>query len=233
MIFIYNYYYNFDIIIFAVTLVITLGAQAYISAKYASTRRIKTSKGLTGREVARKILDANGLDNVRINEVSGELTDHYDSRNKTVNLSSDIYNGTSVASASVASHECGHAIQDKDGYLFLRIRSSIVPLVNFSSHAGYIAILLGLIFSWMDLLFIGIIFEAVILLFQLITLPVEFNASHRALVQLERLNLVTDREHSKARGMLIAAALTYVASVATAILEILRLLLIFSSRDDR
>lgn len=226
-------YYDYDIIIFIITLIITLGAQAYISLKYSSTRKIKATTGLSGRDVARKILDANGLENVRIAEVSGELTDHYDPRNKTVNLSSDIYNGTSVASYSVASHECGHAIQDKDGYLFLRIRSSIVPLVNFSSRAGYFAILFGLIFSWMDLLFIGIIFEAVILLFQLITLPVEFNASHRALGELEKLNLVTEPEHSKARGMLIAAALTYVASVATAILEILRLLLIFSSRDDR
>lgn len=216
-----------------VTLLITLGAQAYISLKYSSTRKIRATSGLSGRDVARKILDANGLENVRIAEVTGELTDHYDPRNKTVNLSSNIYNGTSVASYSVASHECGHAIQDKDGYLFLKIRSSIVPLVNFSSRAGYFAILFGLIFSWMDLLFIGIIFEAVILLFQIITLPVEFNASHRALGELEKLNLVTESEHSKARGMLIAAALTYVASVATAILEILRLLLIFSLRDDR
>lgn len=226
-------YYDYNIIIFIVTLLITLGAQAYISLKYSSTRKIRATSGLSGRDVARKILDANGLENVRIAEVTGELTDHYDPRNKTVNLSSNIYNGTSVASYSVASHECGHAIQDKDGYLFLKIRSSIVPLVNFSSRAGYFAILFGLIFSWMDLLFIGIIFEAVILLFQIITLPVEFNASHRALGELEKLNLVTESEHSKARGMLIAAALTYVASVATAILEILRLLLIFSLRDDR
>lgn len=226
-------YYDYNIIIFIVTLLITLGAQAYISLKYSSTRKIRATSGLSGRDVARKILDANGLENVRIAEVTGELTDHYDPRNKTVNLSSNIYNGTSVASYSVASHECGHAIQDKDGYLFLKIRSSIVPLVNFSSRAGYFAILFGLIFSWMDLLLIGIIFEAVILLFQIITLPVEFNASHRALGELEKLNLVTESEHSKARGMLIAAALTYVASVATAILEILRLLLIFLSRDDR
>ena len=193
-------YYDYNIIIFIVTLLITLGAQAYISLKYSSTRKIRATSGLSGRDVARKILDANGLENVRIAEVTGELTDHYDPRNKTVNLSSNIYNGTSVASYSVASHECGHAIQDKDGYLFLKIRSSIVPLVNFSSRAG---------------------------------LPVEFNASHRALGELEKLNLVTESEHSKAKGMLIAAALTYVASVATAILEILRLLLIFSSRDDR
>ena len=214
-------------------LIITNIAQASISLDYGKYKQVLSSSHKTGRDVARSILDKHGLRNIDVVEVSGNLTDHYDPRNKTVNLSSNIYNGTSVASYSVASHECGHAIQDKDGYLFLKIRSSIVPLVNFSSRAGYFAILFGLIFSWMDLLLIGIIFEAVILLFQIITLPVEFNASHRALGELEKLNLVTESEHSKARGMLIAAALTYVASVATAILEILRLLLIFSSRDDR
>ena len=226
------YYYGFDLI-FILTLIITLGAQAFISAKYASTRRIRTKKGMTGASVARKILDSNGLSNITVREVSGELSDHYDPRSKTVNLSSDIYNGSSIASASVASHECGHAIQDKEGYLFLRIRSSIVPLVNFSSYAGYFAILIGLIFSLMDLVFIGIIFEVVILAFQIITLPVEFNASHRALVQLKQLDIVDSSEHSKCRGMLIAAALTYVASVATTILQILRYVLMFRRDDDR
>lgn len=226
------YYYGFDLI-FILTLIITLGAQAFISGKYASTRRIRTKKGMTGASVARKILDSNGLSNVTVREVSGELSDHYDPRSKTVNLSSDIYNGSSIASASVASHECGHAIQDKEGYLFLRIRSSIVPLVNFSSYAGYFAILIGLIFSLMDLVFIGIIFEVVILAFQVITLPVEFNASHRALVQLKQLDIVDSSEYSKCRGMLIAAALTYVASVATTILQILRYVLMFRHDDDR
>lgn len=226
------YYYGFDLI-FILTLIITLGAQAFISGKYASTRRIRTKKGMTGASVARKILDSNGLSNVTVREVSGELSDHYDPRSKTVNLSSDIYNGSSIASASVASHECGHAIQDKEGYLFLKIRSSIVPLVNFSSYAGYFAILIGLIFSLMDLVFIGIIFEVVILAFQVITLPVEFNASHRALVQLKQLDIVDSSEYSKCRGMLIAAALTYVASVATTILQILRYVLMFRHDDDR
>ena len=226
------YYYGFDLI-FISTLIITLGAQAFISGKYASTRRIRTNKGMTGASIARKILDSNGLSNVTVREVSGELSDHYDPRSKTINLSSDIYNGSSIASASVASHECGHAIQDKEGYLFLKIRSSIVPLVNFSSYAGYLAILIGLIFTLMDLLFIGIVFEVVILAFQIITLPVEFNASHRALVQLKQLDIVDSSEHSKCRGMLIAAALTYVASVATTILQILRYVLMFRRDDDR
>jgi len=205
----------------------------YINRKYASTRKIKTKKGMTGYEVARKILDENGLKNVKINEVSGELSDHYDPRSKEVNLSRDIYNSKTVASASVAAHECGHAIQDKNGYIFLRIRSSIVPLVNFSSYAGYFAILFGFIFSLMDLVAIGIVFEAIILGFQLITLPVEFNASHRALNQLKELDIVDKKEHSKCRGMLVAAALTYVASAASALLQLLRLVLMFRNSDDR
>ena len=225
------YYYGFDLI-FILTLIITLGAQAFISGKYASTRRIRTKKGMTGASVARKILDSNGLSNVTVREVSGELSDHYDPRSKTVNLSSDIYNGSSIASASVASHECGHAIQDKEGYLFLRIRSSIVPLVNFSSYAGYFAILIGLIFSLMDLVFIGIIFEVVILAFQIITLPVEFNASHRALIQIENLGIVSRDERRESKRVLDAAALTYVAAAATALLQLLRLITIANQRDD-
>ena len=200
---------------------------------YRKYESIKTDQGLTGMEVANKILKEYDLDNIDVVEISGELTDNYNNSRKRVSLSSNIYGGKTIASAAVAAHECGHAIQDKEGYLFLKIRSSIVPLVNFSSYAGYFAILIGLIFSLMDLVFIGIIFEVVILAFQVITLPVEFNASHRALVQLKQLDIVDSSEHSKCRGMLIAAALTYVASVATTILQILRYVLMFRHDDDR
>ena len=222
-------YYLLTILAF----IITITAQIFVNGSYSKTRKIKNKHNLTGEQVARTILDKNGLQNVQIEEVGTTLGDHYDPRSKTVRLSSDIYHNTSIASASVAAHECGHAIQDKEGYLFLKIRSSIVPLVNFSSYAGYFAILIGLIFSLMDLVFIGIIFEVVILAFQIITLPVEFNASHRALVQLKQLDIVDSSEHSKCRGMLIAAALTYVASVATTILQILRYVLMFRRDDDR
>ena len=181
--------------------------------------------------LAKKILKENGLKEVKVEEIKGTLTDHYDPRTKTVRLSNDIYNGTSLASISVASHECGHAIQDKNGYLFLRIRRSLVPIVNIASYAGYIAIAGGALLGLLNLIWLGIIFEVVILTFQLITLPVEFNASSRALKQIKELKIVDDREHTSCRQMLTAAALTYVASAAAALLEVVRLLLMFRRRN--
>lgn len=221
-------YYLLTILAF----IITITAQIFVNGSYSKTRKIKNKHNLTGEQVARTILDKNGLQNVQIEEVGTTLGDHYDPRSKTVRLSSDIYHNTSIASASVAAHECGHAIQDKDDYTFLRIRHALIPVVNFSSYAGYIAIVIGCIFSSINLIWVGILMEIVILLFQLITLPVEFNASSRALKQLEELNLLEKSEIKYSRKMLKAAAMTYVASVAAAVLEILRLLLIFGRRDD-
>lgn len=220
-----------DMIILLITLIITLGAQGYINSSYNRTKKIMDSKGLSGKAVARKILDSNGLKHVKVVETEGVLSDHYDPKNKVVRLSTDIYNNTSLASISVASHECGHAIQDKDNYFFLRLRSSIVPLVNIASTLGYVAIMIGLFMGALGFLKIGIIMECVILLFQLITLPVEFNASSRALKQIIDLGMVNSDEHRNCRKMLTAAALTYVASVATAVLQILRLVLIARGRD--
>lgn len=217
-------------IILLITLAITLGSQNYIQATYRKTREILSEKGLTGAAVARRILDENGLKNVRVEEVNGTLTDHYDPKNKKVCLSTDIYNNTSLASAAVASHECGHAMQDKEGYSFLRIRNSIVPVVNIASRAGYIIIMISFMLSLVKLLWVGIIMELVILVFQLITLPVEFNASNRALRQIKELKIVQDKEHAYCKKMLTAAALTYVASVATAILEVFRLVLMANRR---
>ncbi len=213
-------------IILILTLAITLGSQNYIHSTYRKTREILSEKGLSGREVARKILDDNGLKSVKVEEVSGTLSDHYDPKNKVVRLSTDIYQNSSLASVAVASHECGHALQDKEGYSFLRIRNSIVPIVNIASRAGYIIILISFMFSMLKLLWIGVLMELAILAFQLLTLPVEFNASNRALNQIKELRIVQDKEHSYCKKMLTAAALTYVASVATAILEIFRLVLI-------
>ena len=221
---------NMDLVIILITLAITLGSSAYIKIQYKKTKNIKNNKGLSGAEVARKILDANGLDNVKIYEVSGELGDHYDPTKKTVALSSEIYNGISIAAVSVASHECGHAIQDKNGYFFLRFRNSIVPIVNLASKVGYVAILVGIFTSLVKFLWIGIFLEFIILFFQLLTLPVEFNASDRALHQISKLGIVDRDEMRKCKGMLTAAALTYVAGVAAAILQILRLLLMANRR---
>lgn len=215
-----------------IAFLLTITAQIFVNSSYSKTRKIKNKHNLTGEQVARTILDKNGLQNVQIEEVGTTLGDHYDPRSKTVRLSSDIYHNTSIASASVAAHECGHAIQDKEDYTFLRIRHALIPLVSFSSYAGYIAIVIGCIFSSMNLIWFGILMEIVILLFQLITLPVEFNASSRALKNIEELNILEKSELKYSRKMLKAAAMTYVASVAAAVLEILRLLLIFGRRDD-
>ena len=219
-------------ILLVLSLLVTSAAQIYINSSYSKTKRIKNRAGITGAQTARKILDENGLSNVKVEEVSGILGDHYDPRTKTVRLSSDIYRNTSIASASVASHECGHAIQDKEGYFFLKLRNSIVPLVNFASYAGYFAILIGIIASSLKIIWIGIIAEIVILVFQLITLPVEFNASKRALKQLEKQKILEKIEISTSKKMLTAAALTYVASVTATILEILRLLIAVGDRND-
>ena len=219
-----------DMIILGITLVITLGAQVYINSWYSRTKKMPSSKSMTGKEKKKKILDANGLKKVKVEEQPGTLTDHYDPRNKVVRLSTDIYNNKSLASISVASHECGHAIQDKDNYFFLRLRSSIVPLVNIASKLGYVAIMIGLIMGSLGFFRVGIALEFVILAFQLITLPVEFNASSRALKQIKELGIVVADEHRYCRKMLTSAALTYVASVATAVLEIFRLILIARDR---
>ncbi len=213
-------------------LLVTSAAQIYINSSYNKTKRIKNRAGITGAQTARKILDENGLSNVKVEEVRGILGDHYDPRTKTVRLSSDIYRNTSIASASVAAHETGHAIQDKEGYFFLKLRNSIVPLVNFASYAGYFAILIGVIASSLKIIWIGIIAEIVILVFQLITLPVEFDASKRALKQLEKQKILEKIEISTSKKMLTAAALTYVASVTATILEILRLLIAVGGRND-
>ena len=219
-------------ILLVLSLLVTSAAQIYINSSYSKTKRIKNRAGITGAQTARKILDENGLSNVKVEEVSGILGDHYDPRTKTVRLSSDIYRNTSIASASVAAHECGHAIQDKEGYFFLKLRNSIVPLVNFASYAGYFAILIGIIASSLKIIWIGIIAEIVILVCQLITLPVEFAASKRALKQLEKQKILEKIEISTSKKMLTAAALTYVASVTATILEILRLLIAVGGRDD-
>ena len=220
----------YDILIF-IGLGISLIAQLIVTTSYSKYKKIPNSKELTGFEVARKILDKNNLNDIMILETKGNLSDHYDPSRKVIKLSTDIYHGTSVASVSVAAHECGHAIQDKDGYKPMRIRSKIVPTVNICSKLGYIAIILGAIFSY-QLIEIGIILLATILVFELITLPVEFNASKRALQQLDKLKLLGKEEKEKSKSMLSAAAFTYVASLITSFLQILRLVLMFTSRRD-
>lgn len=217
--------------IFLITLLITLLAQTLVSSTYNKYLKKRNSSGLTGLEVARRILDKNGLNDVKVTMASGILSDHYNPNTKTVNLSQAVYQGDSITALAVASHECGHAIQDKKGYSFLRIRSFLIPLVNFSSSAGYFAILIGIFASIFELIMIGIFLECVILAFELITLPVEFNASKRALEHLEQ-GFLTNSENADARKVLRAAAFTYVAAAANSALQILRLFLMFGNRRD-
>lgn len=212
---------------------ITFIAQIYVNNSYNKYKYQSLKKKITGAEVARQILDKNGLRNIEIVEVKGNLTDHYDPSKKVVRLSTDIYKGDTIAAASVAAHECGHAIQDKVGYLFLKIRSFLVPFVNFSTKIGYLAVVIGLIFSFSKVAIIGLILLLSMLLFQLITLPVEFNASKRAKKQLIDLKLIDTEELKDTNTMLTAAALTYVASLITTLLQILRLaMIVFGRRDD-
>ena len=222
-----------DMILMIISLVITLGAQLFVSGAYSKYSKVKNKKRMSGSEAARYILDKNGLKDVKVRRVGGYLSDYYDPRNKTVNLSSANYENESVGALSVACHECGHAIQDKVGYTFMRIRAALVPFVNFSSYAGYFAILFGCLFDSMNLIWFGIFAEMVILLFQIVTLPVEIDASKRAIKELDKYELLDKDELSGGKTMLIAAALTYVASVATTVIQILRLILTFGSRDDR
>lgn len=209
---------------------ITFISQIIVSLSYSKYKKKLNNKDQNGYDVARKILDKNGLEDIMILETKGNLTDHYDPTKKVIKLSTDIYHGSSIASVSVAAHECGHAIQDKDNYKPMRIRSKLVPTVNICTRIGYLAILIGIIFSY-TLIEIGIILLLSMLVFQLITLPVEFNASKRALIQLEDLNLIDKEEKKSTQKMLSAAAFTYVAALLSTLLEILRYVLIFADRD--
>lgn len=217
-------------LIIFISILITTLSQIFISLAYSKYKKILNNKDLSGYDVARKILDSNNLDNIMILETRGNLTDHYDPQRKVIKLSTDIYHGSSIAGAAVAAHECGHAIQDKTKYTPMRIRSTLVPFVNICTRIGYLAIVIGIIFSY-TLIEVGIVLLLSMLVFQLITLPVEFNASHRAIKELKRLNLIDEEEKSSAKNMLIAAAFTYVASVLSTLLEILRYALIFNDRD--
>ena len=218
-----------EYILVGLAFIITISAQIYIDSSYRRIKKIASSAGMTGKEVARTILDKNGLDNVNIEEVGTTLGDHYDPTSKTVRLSPEVYQKASIASASIAAHECGHAIQDKEGYNFLRIRSFLVPFVNFSTRLGYIVVFIGLLFSSYNVAMIGIALLTAMLLFQLVTLPVEFNASNRAKKEIEKLDMLNSDEKNGMSRMLTSAALTYVASLTTTLLQIFRLFLIVAN----
>lgn len=222
------YYYYLAIIGFVITLI----AQIYVQSIFNKYKQVKNKKLINGGEVARTILKANGINNIYVVETSGNLTDHYDPRTKVVRLSTDIYNGESIASAAVAAHEVGHAIQDKNKDGSMRFRSFILPLASLGSKLGYIAVIIGLVLGWLNMLYFGIILLCFVLLFQIATLPVEFGASKIAGENLGKLGILTNSEQKFSKKVLNAAAFTYVASVLTTILQILRLLLMARGRRD-
>jgi len=221
------------LIYFLIIMIVPIWAQIRVKSTYTKYSKVATMDGVPGAEVARKILDANGLYNVQVKETPGVLSDHYNPMTKTVHLSSDNYHQHSIAGAAVAAHEVGHAIQDQQGYAALRFRHALVPVANISSNIAWVFIIIGLLSTAMSkMLLIGIILMAAGVLFQLVTLPVEFNASSRAMDQMVSLGLIGNREERDARKVLNAAAMTYVAAAAVAVLELLRLILIFVNRDD-
>jgi len=216
---------------FAILMIVPIIAQSKVKSAYNKYSKVATSSQMTGAEVARKILDDNGLYDVHIEEVKGTLSDHYDPRKKVVRLSKGIYHGRSMASSAVAAHEVGHAIQDSESYAFLNFRSALFPVANFGSNISFILIIAGAIMGAMNLVVIGIAFMAVAVLFQLVTLPVEFNASNRAMDQLVASGIILNNEERDTKKVLNAAALTYVAAALVAVAELIRFILIFASND--
>ncbi|MCI8489209.1 MAG: zinc metallopeptidase [Lachnospiraceae bacterium] len=210
-------------------------ASARVKTTFGKYSRFRSMSNMTGAQAAERILRTAGIYDVAIRHVSGNLTDHYNPRNKTLNLSDSVYGSASVAAVGVAAHECGHAIQHQKSYAPLAIRSAIVPVANIGSTLAWPFILIGMFFTSSTgslLINIGIFCFSFAVLFQLVTLPVEFNASGRALVMLEHTGMLTSDELKKTRKVLRAAALTYVASAAAAILQLLRLLILFGGRND-
>lgn len=219
-------------IYFAAILILPIYAQFKVKSTYKKYSKVRSTSGMTGAQVAREMLDKNGLHDVKVVESQGFLTDHYNPMTKVVALSTSNYHEASVAGTAVAAHEVGHAIQDKEAYSFLRFRHTLAPVASLTSNASWIFIMIGLIFSSMNsLLGIGILLMAVGVLFQIVTLPVEFNASSRAMDQIVELGIIRNEEEPQAKKVLSAAAMTYVAATAVAVLELVRLILIFVNRD--
>lgn len=231
------YYWDPTYILVVIGAVICMIASARVKGTFNKYSQLRSMSGMNGAQVAQRVLQAAGIYDVQVRHVSGSLTDHYDPRTKTVNLSDPVYNATSVAALGVAAHECGHAIQHAKSYAPLSIRSALVPIANFGSMLAWPVILIGLFFNTRSsglIIDIGILLFSAAVLFQLVTLPVEFDASRRALVMLRTQGILADDELRYTRRVLKSAALTYVASAAAAILQLLRIIFITNGRrrDD-
>ena len=230
----YGYYFDPTYLLVILGVLISLWASAKVKTTYAKYSKVRSMSGMTGAQAASRILQSAGLYDVRIEHISGDLTDHYDPKARVLRLSDTVYGSPSVAAIGVAAHECGHAIQDQEEYAPLKIRSALVPVANFGTQAAWPIILIGLLFgSSQFLLNLGILMFSLGVLFQLVTLPVEFNASGRALTILRDSGILYGEEVGKTKKVLSAAAMTYVAAAAASILSLLRLIILFGGRRDR
>lgn len=230
----YGYGFDWTYLMVLAGAILSMVASAKVNSTFQRYAKVRSMSGMTGAQVARKILDRNGLTNIPVEHVSGNLSDHYDPSAKVLRLSDSTYNSVSVAAIGVAAHECGHAIQHKEGYGPLKLRTAIVPAANIGSRLGVPIILLGLLFGGGGsfLVNLGIWVFSLAVLFQIVTLPVEFNASNRALVMLEDYGVLGSDEKRKAKSVLSAAAMTYVAAAASSILQLLRLIILFGGRRN-
>ena len=233
----FYYYYDPTWILLLIGAVICMIASARVRTTFNKYSKVYSHTGMTGAEAARRILDSRGIYAVQVVPTQGNLTDHYDPRDRTLRLSQTVYGASSVAAVGVAAHECGHAIQDAEDYSPLRIRTALVPVANFGSSVSMILIIAGIIFGFGRggsslLLNLGILCFSLVVLFQLVTLPVEFNASKRAMVLLQDLGILYPEEAAKTKKVLSAAALTYVAGALSSLLQLLRLVILFGGRRD-
>lgn len=233
---IYGYYFDPTYILIVIGMVICLVAQAHVNSTFKKYSRVQSNSGLTGAQAAKRILESQGIYDVTIQHIAGELTDNYNPRNKVLSLSSSTYNSTSIAAIGVAAHECGHAIQHDRGYAPIAVRNALVPFANWGSRLSWILIIVGIIFygqgTGQTMIDIGIFAFSLAVLFQLVTLPVEFNASGRAIKVLESTGIFGTSELKCTKKVLGAAAMTYVAATASSILQLLRLVILFGGRRD-
>jgi len=212
-------------------ILLTLWAQSRVKGTYRKYSKVSSTMGMSGAQVAQTILSKKGISNIRVEPVAGELTDHYDPGAKAVRLSQGIYGSSSLAAAAVAAHECGHVLQDVEGYKFMNLRAALVPAVNLGSRLGPILIIAGLVLNFLGLAWVGIFLFGAVLLFHVVTLPVEFDASRRALRLIDELGILQGEENRGARAVLQAAALTYVATAFYALLNLLYYIMMVNRRS--
>lgn len=227
--FYFDYYY---LILVVPALLLAIWAQVQVKTTYRKYSRVPNSRGMTGAYAAQAVLNFYGITDVRIERVSGNLTDHYDPRSKVIRLSDGVYNSSTVAAIGIACHEAGHAAQHAENYALIKIRNAIIPVCNIGSTIGIPLALIGWIFSFSILIYVGLGLYAAVFIFQVATLPVEFNASRRAIKVIDETQLLRDDEIGGAKKVLAAAAMTYVASMMVSLANLLRLLLRFSNRRD-